>query len=314
MKLSIIAPLYNEEKNIKPLLREIREVMQKNGFSYEIITINDGSKDGSFRELLSVAEKDEKIKIIDFAFNTGQTAALSAGIEAATGDIIIPIDSDLENDPNDIPLLVKKLEEGYDVVSGWRKDRWKGEYMTRKLPSVVANKIISSVAGLYLHDYGCTLKAYRREIISDVHLYGEMHRFILAYAFWKGARVTEIPVSYRARIYGESKYGFSRTFKVLLDLVVMKFLHKYMNKPMHFFGGVGFLFFTMGVFVGVWAMVLKFVYGVSFISTPLPVLCVFLLLVGVQLIALGVVAEILMRTYYESQGKKPYTVKRTVNL
>lgn len=311
MKLSIIIPLYNETENLKPLFVELKEALSQ--FDYEIIAVDDGSTDGTGEELLKIASAEHKIKAVLFRRNFGQTAALSCGISQASGDIIVPIDSDLENDPHDIPRLLKKIDEGYDVVSGWRKDRWHGKTFSRIIPSVAANWLISKITGLHLHDYGCTLKAYRRDVVSDIFLYGEMHRFIPAYAFWSGAKVTEISVNFRPRRFGTSKYGFSRVFKVLVDLVFIKFLHKYFDKPIHFFGGLGGISFSIGVLTGVLAVALKILRIRDFVETPLPVFSSLFIMVGVQLLAMGIIAEILMRTYYESQDKKPYIIKQKIN-
>ncbi|HBM45769.1 MAG: Dolichol-phosphate mannosyltransferase [Parcubacteria group bacterium GW2011_GWF2_38_76] len=313
MKISIVVPVYNEAKSLPELFNEIRAILQKEKIDYEIIAINDGSRDNSWDVLKKLGSDDKRIKALNFKWNNGQTAAMSAGIRASTGDVVIPIDSDLENDPADIPKLLKKMEEGFTVVSGWRKERWSGSAFSRKIPSVMANWLISKITGVKLHDYGCTLKAYDRDIISEVELYGEMHRFIPAYAKWKGGRVAEIPVNYRPRKYGESNYGISRTFRVLLDLVLIKFLVKYMNRPMHFFGGLGFFSVILGLLSGTLALVLKYSYGISFISTPMPVLTTFFIIVGIQMAAMGILAEMIMRTYYESQSKTPYSIKEKIN-
>ena len=264
-------------------------------------------------QYLEKKSQDKNLKEIRFKVNAGQTAAIHAGIEHATGDILIPMDSDLENDPRDIPLLLEKINEGYDVVSGWRRDRWKGKFFTRKLPSIIANSLISHITGLKLHDYGCTLKAYRREVIQGVPLYGEMHRFIPAYALWQGAKVAEVPVRYEPRKFGKSNYGISRTFRVILDLFVIKFLDKYMDRPMHFFGKFGFVLLLFAGLSGVTALVFRF-FGVSFISTPLPLLTSLLLIMSLNMIMMGILAEMIMRTYYETQGKKPYLIRETLNL
>ncbi|MEK7067225.1 MAG: glycosyltransferase family 2 protein [Patescibacteria group bacterium] len=312
--ISIIFPIYNERENIKPLLKALRSVVDAIGEEYELLAIDDGSIDGSFEELSEIAKEYKKLKLIHFARNFGQTAALSAGIQAAKGEILITIDSDLENDPADIPKLIAKLKnEKLDVVSGWRVNRWQGNFISRKLPSMVANYLISNIGGAKLHDYGCTLKVYRRKVISDIPLYGEMHRFMPAYAYLQGAKIGELPVSYTPRRFGKSKYGFSRTFRVVLDLLFMKFLVVYMSRPIHFFGGLGLGTFFLGLLAGGGALVLKFM-GTSFVRTPLPILSIFLILVGVQFIVTGIVAEILMRIYYESQGKQPYQIKETINL
>ncbi len=314
MKISVVTPIYNEAGNIQRLYSELTSVLVKITSEYEIIAVNDGSRDASMIELLSLAKKDQRFKVLNFRANRGQTTALLAGLDHATGEIIITIDSDLENNPADIPLLLAKINEGYDVVSGWRKDRWQGNWLVRKLPSISANKLISFITRVKLHDYGCILKAYRREVIAGVPLYGEMHRFIPAYASWKGAKVTEVIVGHRPRTYGKSNYGFSRTFKVLLDLVVIKFLDKYMDKPIHFFGGFGFISLFFGLLAGLGAIALKIFHARDFVATPLPTFSALLIIVGVQLIAMGIIAEILMRTYYGSQDKKPYDIKDKINL
>lgn len=314
MKISIIFPFYRGVKNVPPLLERIYAVVKENKYDYEIIAVNDGSKDDSFEVIRKFAEDDKNLKAIRFSVNAGQTAAIYAGIEHATGDILIPMDSDLENDPADIPLLLAKMNEGYDVVSGWRKDRWKNSFFTRKLPSMIANSLISKITGVKLHDYGCTLKAYRREVVQGIPLYGEMHRFIPAYVSWRGAKVTEIPVRYQPRKFGKSNYGMSRTFRVLLDLILIKFLSKYMNRPIHFFGGIGFVSLFLGFIAGLTAIILKIVHLRDFVSTPLPVFSAMLIIVGVQLIAMGIIAEMLMRVYYETQDKRPYLIKETINI
>lgn len=314
MKLSIVLPIYNEEKSLSELFERITSVVTELQYSYEIIAVNDGSRDASARELNAIAAKNSKVKVIHFRVNAGQTAAIHAGIEHATGEIIIPLDSDLENDPKDIILMLKKMEEGYDVVSGWRKKRWANKMFGRKIPSIIANKFISYVSGVRLHDYGCTLKAYRADVIKGVNLYGEMHRFIPAYAARMGARVTEIEVSYAPRKYGKSNYGISRTLRVLLDLLVLQFLYKYMDRPIQFFGAIGFFFVLVGVLAGLGAIALRVFEGVYMIQTPLPVLSALCTIVGVQLITMGILAEMVMRTYYESQDKKAYLIKEKVNL
>jgi len=314
MKLSIILPVKNEGMSIPELFERITAVMTEIRYPYEIIAVNDGSKDNSGDLLNELARRRKEVKVIHFRVNAGQTAAIHAGIEHATGDIIIPIDSDLENDPKDIVAMLKKMDEGYDVVSGWRKKRWMDKKLVRKLPSMMANKLISYVSGVHLHDYGCTLKAYRRGVIQGVNLYGEMHRFIPAYASRMGARVTEIEVSHTPRKYGKSNYGFSRTLRVLLDLLVLQFLYKYMDRPIQFFGTIGFFFGLVGMLAGVGAIILKIFYHTSMIQTPLPVLSALCIIVGVQLVTMGILAEMVMRTYYESQGKKAYLIKEVVNL
>lgn len=313
MKISIVIPIFNEEKNIHILYNEIVEVFSNTSYDYEILCVNDHSRDGSLSVLRGISERDKRVKVINFGYNSGQTAAMSAGIKNASGDLIIPMDADLQNDPKDIPRFIKKIEEGYDVVSGWRKDR-KDDLLLRKIPSQLANLLIGKITGIAIHDYGCSMKAYKKEIIQGVNLYGEMHRFIPAYASWKGARISEIVVNHRPRINGVTNYGISRTFRVILDLIVIKFMSKYMNRPIHFFGGVGFISFGLGLVFGLLAIILK-IFGLrDFVATPLPVFSALLIIVGIQLIAIGIVSEILMRTYYESQNKVPYDIREKINL
>ncbi len=309
--VSVLIPVYNEEGNLSLLHEKLDLALKKTGRAYEIIFVDDGSSDGSLEILLDLREKNPNVKIISFSRNFGQTAALSAGIDSSKGDIIIPMDGDLQNDPEDILPLLQKIEEGNDVVSGWRKDR-KDPFLTRRLPSIIANRIISLIGGVHLHDYGCTLKAYRRGILKNIRLYGEMHRFIPIYAQWIGARVSEIPVRHFPRRSGSSKYGMSRVFKVVLDLMVVKFLVSYSQKPIYVFGGMGLLMILAAFLAGLGAVYLKYFRGTSFILTPLPLLCVFLVLSGFLSILMGFLAEILTRTYYESQGKPTYQIKETI--
>lgn len=313
MKLSIVIPVYNEEGNIEKLHKELADVLGKLDLPYEVIWVNDGSKDKSLAVLQGLAKTDTRVKVFNFAYNFGQTAAMSAGIKYATGDIIIPMDADLQNDPSDIPQFLAKIKEGYDVVSGWRKDR-KDALMIRKVPSWVANYIIRKITGVNIHDYGCSMKAYKRELLQGVNLYGEMHRFIPAYISWHGGRVAEIVVRHRARLHGETKYGISRTFRVILDLILIKFLSKYMNRPIHFFGGLGFISLFLGFIAGATAVVFKAIHYKTIIETPLPIFSALLIIVGVQLIVMGIIAEMLMRVYYESQKKDPYIIKETINM
>ena len=309
--LSILIPIFNEEKNIFLLYDRLITALRKIGRPYEVIFIDDGSSDGSLDILLDMSKRNPNVKIISFSRNFGQTAALSAGIDLSKGDILIPMDGDLQNDPEDIIALLQKIEEGYDVVSGWRKDR-KDPFFRRRFPSIIANKIISWIGGVHLHDYGCTLKAYRRDILKNIRLYGEMHRFIPIYAQWIGARVSEIPVRHFSRGSGTSKYGMSRVFKVILDLMVVKFLLSYSQKPIYVFGGMGLLMILGGFLSGGYAIYLKLFKEVSFILTPLPLLSVLLFMLGFLSILMGFLAEILTRTYYESQGKPTYQIKETI--
>ncbi len=309
--LSILIPVFNEEGNLSLLYEKLVTALKRLGRPYEVIFIDDGSSDGTLEILLDLRERNPNVKIISFSRNFGQTAALSAGIDFSKGDILIPMDGDLQNDPEDILALLQKIDEGYDVVSGWRKGR-KDPFLSRRLPSMIANKIISLIGGVHLHDYGCTLKAYRRDILKNIRLYGEMHRFIPIYAQWIGARVSEIPVRHFSRGSGASKYGMSRVFKVILDLMVVKFLLSYSQKPIYVFGGMGLLMILGGFCSGVYALYMKLFKGVSFILTPLPLLCVLLFMLGFLSILMGFLAEILTRTYYESQGKPTYQIKETI--
>lgn len=312
--ISIVVPAYNEALNLPIFYERVTAVLKKLGHPYEIVLIDDGSKDNSFAVLTEIATKDTLVKVIRFRHNFGQTAALAAGIEAATGDIVILIDSDLENDPEDIKTIITKMNEGYDVVSGWRKNRWKGQLLTRKIPSLAANTLISKVTGVKLNDFGCTLKGYRRDIVKNITLYGEMHRFIPAYAKKQGARIGEVEVRFSPRLHGKSNYGFSRILRVLPDLLLLKFLEKYMNRPMHFFAYAGFWSFFFSLVILSIAVFLRFSYGISLIQTPLPTLSGVLLIIGTQFFLMGIIAEMMMRTYYESQGKRPYMIKTTLNL
>lgn len=309
--ISIILPIYNEAQGIPLLFQKIEEAVQNE--EYEIVAVNDGSKDNSWAELIKVAEGKPKIKLINFRRNFGQTAAINAGIQFSQGDIIILIDSDLENDPADIPLLLEEMNKGFDVVSGWRQNRWKGQYLTRKLPSLMANNLISKISGVYLHDYGCTLKAYKRDVIKDVRLYGQMHRFIPVFCKWQGGKVTEIPVNYQPRMFGKSNYGLFRIYKVMLDLVLIKFLDKFMHRPIHFFGGAGILSFIITFLALTLAIYFKIMGQKDFVQTPLPTIGAMFFMVGILMILMGILAEILMRTYYEVQDKFPFNIKEKIN-
>jgi glycosyltransferase involved in cell wall biosynthesis len=280
---------------------------------WEVIFINDGSIDGSAAILQELAQQDEKVKVIHFKRNFGQTAAMMAGIDYARGDILISMDGDLQNDPGDIPQFLAKLDAGYDVCSGWRRDR-KDAALKRNLPSRIANFLISHISGLHLHDYGCSLKAYKKEVIKGVKLYGEMHRFIPIYASWQGAQVTEIPVTHHPRRHGVSKYGLERTVKVILDLIVVKFLASYAQKPIYVFGFVGLLNILIAMVAAGASLYYKFFGGKSFIATPLPLLFAMAVITGVMCILMGLLAEIVIRTYYESQNKPVYLIAETLNL
>jgi glycosyltransferase involved in cell wall biosynthesis len=311
-KVSIIIPIFNERENLEPLISALTQALDPTGEDYEILLIDDGSTDGSDVYIAALAEKDPRIRAIQFRRNFGQTAAMAAGFDHASGSILVPIDADLQNDPRDIPSVLAKLREGYDVVSCWRQNR-QDKWLTRKLPSKLANAFISYISGVHLHDYGCTLKGYRREVVEHIRLYGEMHRFIPVYASWAGARVTEIPVRHHARKAGASKYGLGRTFKVILDLITVKMLGSYSTKPMYFFGGVGLLACGCGFFFALWTLFDKYFNGVKAHNNPLLLLAVFLFLLGIQFVLMGLVAELVIRTYFESQGKSPYIVRQKWN-
>jgi dolichol-phosphate mannosyltransferase len=311
--LSVIVPVYNEEENVHALCGSLLKVLRTLPFSFEVIAVNDGSRDRSLEVLRSEVHEHPELKIVDFRRNFGQTAAIMAGIDYAEGEVIVSIDADLQNDPDDIPTLVAKLSEGYDVVSGWRKDR-QDAAIRRVLISRIANYIISRVSGVKLRDYGCTLKAYRRDVVKDIRLYGEMHRFIPIYASWMGARVVEMPVRHHARRFGRSKYGLGRVGKVLLDLMVVKFLERYFVKPIYIFGGFGLISFVLSFLIACYMLYLKFVEGLSMILTPLPTLLAMTFLVGVMSILMGLLAEILIRVYFESQRRAAYVVRELVNM
>jgi glycosyltransferase involved in cell wall biosynthesis len=316
MQLSIVIPCYNEAETIDRLVSVLDKAVADlgtQGHDTELIVVDDGSSDTSFEKLERAAQGRPWLRIIRFRRNYGQTAALAAGFRAATGQVLIPMDADLQNDPSDIPRLLAKLDQGYDVVSGWRRER-KDKMITRKIPSWIANWIIGHFLGLPLHDYGCTLKAYRREFLESVNLYGEMHRFIPVYAKWAGARVTELAVTHHPRREGRSKYGVLRTFKVLLDLATVKFLGDYSTKPLYLFGGLGFVLCSSGVVVAAFTLFQKLVEHIWVHRNPLLVIAVFLFMLGVQLIMLGLLAEIQIRTYHEASAKPTYLVRQTVNL
>jgi dolichol-phosphate mannosyltransferase len=312
MKISVIIPIYNERENIDALYMQLHPVLRGLDASHEIVFVNDGSTDGSAAELDALAALDRAVKVVHLRRNYGQTAAMMAAIQYSSGEIIVPMDGDLQNDPQDIPRLIEKLEEGYDVVSGWRVTRTEG--MDRRLPSRVANWMISKVSGVKLHDYGCTLKAYRRRFLENVRLYGEMHRFVPVYAAWEGGSVTEIPVVHHPRLHGRSKYGLGRAPRVLLDLLVIRFLARSLDRPIQFFGRAGLYSFALAFLAGSYALYLKLVEGVSFILTPLPVLVALLGLTGLMFVMMGLLAEIQSRVYFESQNKLPYAVRTTRNL
>ena len=302
--ISVVVPVYNEQDNVLELYERLARVLTE---PVEFIFVDDGSSDDTFARLQQIAAQDARVRVIRFRRNFGQTAALSAGIDHAKGEIIVPMDGDLQNDPADIPRLLEKIGEGYDVVSGWRKNRQ--DNFRRRLPSVIANKLISWISGVHLHDYGCSLKAYRKDVLQDVRLYGEMHRFVPIYASWQGARVAELPVMHHARTRGKSKYGLERTIKVVLDMVVVKFLANYSTKPIYVFGGFGLVALLMSFLTFCWMLYYKVAGLKDFVQTPLPLVTVMFLLVGCLSVLLGLVAELSIRTYYESQGKRTYAIR-----
>jgi glycosyltransferase involved in cell wall biosynthesis len=311
MDLSVIIPVFNEAQTLRPLYEQLKAALDATASDYEIITIDDGSRDDSFAVLKDLHQQDPAFRVIRFRRNYGQTAAFAAGFDLAQGDVVITMDADLQNDPADIPLLLDKMAEGYDVVSGWRVDR-KDAFLTRRMPSMIANWLISTVTGVHLHDYGCSLKAYRREVVKGVQLYGELHRFIPALSSWMGVEVAEIPVRHHPRRFGSSKYGISRTIRVILDLITVRFLLSYSTRPIQIFGGLGVLSFGVGALLGVYLSFVKLALGQDIGSRPLLLLAVLLMLVGVQLVSMGLLGELVVRTYYEAQGKPIYTVREVL--
>jgi glycosyltransferase involved in cell wall biosynthesis len=318
MDLSVVIPVYHEEENIDLLCRTVHEALAPIGKTYEVLLVDDGSQDATWRKLTENAGKYPNLHLIRFRRNFGQTAAMAAGIEHARGDIIVTMDADLQNDPSDIPMLLEAMTEDVDVVSGWRKDR-KDAFLNRKLPSMIANGIISRITGVHLHDYGCTLKAYRREVIQHVRLYGEMHRFIPALARWVGGQVVEVPVKHHPRRFGQSKYGIGRTFRVVLDLITVKFLLRYSTGPMQILGKIGI---NLGFWGGVLLLMIfglnvagnlfgeELIWGADLVKRPVwPIMGFMLLGFGIQFVGLGLLAEILIRTYHESQNKRTYTIR-----
>ena len=305
---SIVIPIYNEEDNIVKLSDSILNSLPN--LKYEILFINDGSTDNSEEIIEKLTNNHTNIHLINLRRNYGQTAAMQAGFDHSKGDIVIPMDGDLQNDPRDIPLLLNKINEGYDVVSGWRKDRLDKKF-TRVIPSKIANHLISKISGLPLHDYGCTLKAYKKEVLNEIKLYGEMHRFIPIYASWEGAKVTEIPVRHHARIAGKTKYGLSRIPKVILDILVIRFFDKSLDRPIHLFGKFGLFMFFLAFVLALLALYLKIFMNTSFILTPLPLLVVFFTMSGLLCIFIGLLAEIQSRIYFESIDRPSYLIKQT---
>ena len=306
---SIVIPIYNEEANIAKLAESILKALS--GIEYEVLFINDGSTDNSEKEIQAISKSNAHIKLINLRRNYGQTAAMQAGFDHSKGNIVIPMDGDLQNDPKDIPMLIEKINEGYDVVSGWRKIRSDKKF-TRIIPSKIANMIISKISGIHLHDYGCTLKAYRKDILTDIKLYGEMHRFIPIYASWEGAKVTEVAVHHHPRTAGKTKYGLSRIPRVILDLLVIRFFDKSLDRPIHLFGQFGLLMFLIAFLLFLLAIFLKIFMNISFILTPLPLLVVFFSMSGLLCIFIGLVAEIQSRIYFEARDRPLYLVRKNL--
>lgn len=310
--VSVVIPVFNEDESIPELHNRLSPALLSTGKNYEIIFIDDGSTDGTSDILNSIQFQDSRVWIIQLRRNFGQAAAFSAGFDLAHGDVIVTLDGDLQNDPADIPMMIQKIEEGYDVVSGWRINR-QDTFITRTLPSRMANWLISTVTGVHLHDYGCTLKAYRREVITGFRLYGEMHRFIPAYADSVGANMIEVPVNHHARRYGKTKYGLNRTFKVILDLFTVKFMLSYAKKPIYLFGGTGIVLIIVSLATLLFLMLRKLIYTTSVFDSPLFQMSTMFIILGFQSILMGLIAELLVRTYHESQQKPTYTVRKVIN-
>ena len=312
MYLSVVVPVYNEYENIPLLCKAVTEALSDLDKDWELILVNDGSKDNSMDALREAAAKDPKhVRVIGLRRNFGQTAAIAAGVDHTTGEIIVLMDADLQNDPSDIPSMLAKLDEGYDLVSGWRKDRQ--DPFLRSFISRIANRIICKVTGVNLHDYGCTLKAYRREVITGFRLYGEMHRFIPAFANTFGARIVEMPVKHHPRVLGKSKYGFERIIKVILDLITVKFLSSYADKPIYLFGGAGLGLSGISFLVLLFLGIRRIFWGVSVMASPLFMLAIMVFIMGFLSILMGLIAELLVRTYHESQGKTVYHIREMIN-
>ena len=314
MNLSLVIPIYNEEENLPLLFDAIYNTMNSLNQSWEVILVDDGSQDNSLSVLKEYAQKDaDHVRVISFRRNFGQTAAIAAGLDYAQGEIIILLDADMQNDPADIPMMLAKLDEGYDLVSGWRKSR-KDNALTRNFPSMIANWLISRVTGVHLHDYGCTLKAYRRDVLEGFRLYGEMHRFIPVFASSVGAKITEMPVNHHPRKFGKAKYGLERTVKVILDLFTVKFLVSYSSKPIYLFGGAGGFLMVVSTVIMFYLFMRRIFFLVGIANSPLLQMSAMFFILGFQSILLGLIAELLVRTYHESQRKPTYTIRTIINV
>ncbi len=309
--LSVVVPVYNEAESLEPLYHRLQEVLDQMNRSYEVLLVDDGSSDGSLEKMKSIHAENNRFKIIQFRRNFGQTAAIAAGFRFARGKVVVTIDADLQNDPQDIPSILEKMEEGYDVVSGWRKNRH-DKFLTRTLPSVCANWLISQLTGVHLHDYGCTLKAYTKDVVKNIDLYGEMHRYIPALASWLGVSVAEVPVTHHRRKYGRSKYGLSRIVRVLLDIIALKFLLSYSTRPIQVFGLVGLVSAGLGFLISLYLTVERLFFDKPLANRPLLLLGVLLIFVGLQFISMGLLGEMTVRTYHEAQNKPIYLVKRII--
>jgi glycosyltransferase involved in cell wall biosynthesis len=308
VEVSIVIPLYNEIENITTLFDAIMQIVSSLGKNTEVIFVDDGSTDGTFEQLKIIQASEPSVWVIRFRRNFGQAAAFSAGFDLARGSIIVTMDGDLQNDPADIPVLIEKIDQGYDIVSGWRVKR-KDNYITRRLPSMIANSLISRVTGVKLHDYGCSLKAYRKEVVKNIRLYGELHRFIPAIASWMGIQVAEVPVNHFPRLHGRSKYGLGRTMRVMLDLITVKFLLDYATRPLQLFGLAGMFSFMIGLVISGYLTILRLFFGVGLSNRPILLLGVLLIILGVQLVLMGLLGELIVRTYHESQDKPIYAVR-----
>ena len=313
MDISIVVPLYNEEENVRLLYEEIAGVLDTMTCQSEIVFADDGSRDKTLEILEAIQQQDPRVRAVSLRRNFGQTAAMTAGFDHASGEIIITMDGDLQNDPHDIPKLIEMLNQGFDVVTGWRFDR-QDPFLSRRLPSQMANRLISWVTGVKLHDYGCTLKAFRREVIQNINLYGEMHRFIPAIASGMGISFAEVKVNHRARRFGTSKYGISRTIRVVLDLITVKFMLSYATRPLHVFGTVGVVSSSLGLFIGLILTIQRQFFGVGLANRPLLLLAVLLIFMGIQFITIGLLAELVVRTYHESQKKPIYFVRKVLGM
>jgi len=312
IEISVVIPVYNEQDSIYYLYESLQDVLEKLNKKYEVILVDDGSTDKTYEYLKDVHLKNPNFKVIRFRRNFGQTQAMKAGFDHAKGKLVITLDADLQNDPNDIPKLLKKINEGFDIVSGWRKNR-KDNTISRKIPSIIANKIISSLFNVRIHDYGCTLKIYKKDVIDNIELYGEMHRYIPAIASWMGVKVGEVVVNHRPRKFGKAKYGLSRTIRVILDIITIKFLISYSKRPMQIFGLIGVVLSFIGIVFTIWVLVERIFFAIPLSTRPILIISIFTIMIGIQFITMGLLGEIIMRTYYEGTGKPTYVIKEILD-